>query len=109
MLYYLCAFGTFISATVSFGFSVAAYRTATNDGVLNAMYAISRSLALLIVAIVPFFYHADTYLYAVAMVMILVQFFDGFIGIRIKNTLKIVGPFLTAIANVVFLLLLYMN
>ncbi|MBC6307973.1 hypothetical protein HCJ66_00270 [Listeria sp. FSL L7-1582] len=108
MIFYFCAAMTFISAAVSFGFSIDAYRSATTETLSNAMYAVSRSLALLIATTVPFFYHVDAYLCAVAMAMILVQLFDGIIGIRIKNTLKTVGPFCTAFANVVCLIILYM-
>lgn len=84
MIFYFCAAMTFISAAVSFGFSIDVYRSATKETLSNAMYAVSRSLALLIAMTVPFIYHVDAYLCAVAITMILVQFFDGLLEFASK-------------------------
>lgn len=54
MIYYICALYTFISALVSFGFSLDALlksRKVNGDALINAKYAVSRSLSLLIVAL----------------------------------------------------------
>lgn len=107
MIYYICAVMTFISASVSLGFSLVAYKQATTESLTNAMYAFSRSFALWIGAVIPFFYHTVAYLYMIAIAMILVQFFDGLIGVKIKNRLKTFGPFVTAAANLVCLILLF--
>ena len=49
-----------------------------------------------------------SYLVALSVVMIGVQLFDGIIGIKI-SPFKTFGPILTAIGNIVVLLLLWMN
>ncbi len=59
MLYLICSVITFISACVSFGFSIAAYnksKRTTGDALTNAMYAVSPSLSLLIVSFIPLFF-----------------------------------------------------
>lgn len=110
MFYYLCAAWTTISAAVSLGFSIQAYTKAKpqyNEARTNAKYAISRSFALFILSLGLFVFTSEPYLVALTTIMILVQLFDGIIGIKI-NLLKTLGPLLTAFGNfyvlVVFLL-----
>ncbi|EAF4502001.1 hypothetical protein CY659_10140 [Listeria monocytogenes serotype 4b] len=107
MIYYICALYTFISALVSFGFSLEALlksRKVNGDAVINAKYAVSRSLSLLIVALGLFIFKSDAFLVALSLVMIGAQLFDGIIGIKI-STFKTVGPLLTAVGNVIMLIL----
>ncbi|GAT18457.1 hypothetical protein IWT5_00731 [Secundilactobacillus silagincola] len=108
MTYYLCAIFTLISATVSFGFAIEAYITAKkqpNHSSTTAQYAVSRSLALLIVSIGLVIFASKPYLIALAVAMILVQLFDGLIGLKVSR-FKTIGPLLTALVNSVLLLML---
>lgn len=108
MIYYLCAIFTLISAAVSLGFAIEAYITAkkqSNHSSTTAQYAFSRSLALLIVSVGLVIFVSKPYLIALAVTMILVQFFDGLIGLKVSR-FKTVGPLLTALVNGVLLLLL---
>lgn len=111
LYYYLCAVFTLISAAVSFGFSVEAYlkRKSQKDADLTtAKYAMSRSLSLFIVAIGLFIFQSNPYLIALSAVMIGVQAFDGIIGIKI-SVFKTVGSLMTAVGNMVVLILLLIN
>lgn len=108
LIYYLCAIFTTISAAVSFGFSIEAYSAAkrqSSTSLTTAKYAISRSLALLVVAIGLVFFISHPYLIALATAMTLVQLFDGVIGLKISR-FKTIGPLLTALINAILLLLL---
>jgi hypothetical protein len=107
LYYYLCAVYTLISATVSFGFSVEAYiKSKSQQGVVltNAKYAMSRSLTLFLAAIGLLIFISVSYLIALAGIMITVQLLDGIVGTKI-NTFKTIGPILTAIGNIVLLIL----
>ncbi|EGJ5773434.1 TPA: hypothetical protein ACSY99_00565 [Listeria monocytogenes] len=95
------------SASVNFRFSLDAllkYRKVNGDALINAKYAVSRSLSLLIVALGLFIFKSDAFLVALSLVMIGVQLFDGVIGIKI-STFKTVGPLLTTVGNVIMLIL----
>lgn len=108
MTYYLCAIFTLISAAVSFGFSIEAYSSArkkTGSSLTTAKYAVSRSLALLVVSIGLVIFISRPYLTALATAMILVQLFDGLIGLKVSR-FKTAGPLLTALVNATLLLLM---
>lgn len=108
MTYYICAFFTLISAAVSFSFAIEAYSSAkkkASDSLITAKYAVSRSLALLIVSIGLIVFISRSYLIALAAAMILVQLFDGLIGLKV-SWLKTAGPLLTALVNAILLLLM---
>ncbi|CDN68853.1 conserved hypothetical protein [Listeria monocytogenes] len=51
-----------------------------------------------------FIFKSDAFLVALSLVMIGAQLFDGIIGIKI-STFKTVGPLLTAVGNVIMLIL----
>ncbi|MCH5462784.1 hypothetical protein HC026_11705 [Lactobacillus sp. LC28-10] len=107
MSYYWCAIFTLISAVVSAGFSTEAYfnaRALSKDALTTAKYAASRSAALVIVAVGLIIWPLKPYLVALATVMIFVQLFDGLIGIKV-SLFKTLGPLLTALVNVILLLL----
>jgi hypothetical protein len=109
--YYLCAIFTLISSAVSFGFSVEAYlksKSQKDISFTNAKYAMSRSFSLFFVAIGLFIFISDSYLIALSAVMIGIQLFNGIIGIKI-NTFKTIGPILTAIGNIIVLILFLMK
>jgi hypothetical protein len=107
MLYVICAIFTAISGAASFGFSVDAFVKAKTEGeaaLVNAKYALSRSLATLLCC-AGFVFSSVQYLTAVALAMICVQLVDGIIGIKI-SAFKTVGPLATAAVNAVLLGLL---
>lgn len=111
LFYYLCAVFTFISAAVSFGFSVEAFlKTKPQKGVAltNAKYAMSRSLSLFIVSIGLLIFQSNPYLIALSAIMIGLQLFDGMIGIKV-SAFKTIGPIFTAVGNTVLLILLLVN
>ncbi|GAX03894.1 hypothetical protein IWT140_01528 [Secundilactobacillus pentosiphilus] len=107
MTYYICAIFTLISAAVSFGFSIETYSSAKkkSSSLTTAKYAVSRSLALLIVSMGLIIFISRPYLTALATAMILVQLFDGLIGLKV-SWFKTVGPLLTALVNAILLLLM---
>ncbi|WP_390408978.1 hypothetical protein [Lacticaseibacillus jixiensis] len=103
----LLAIITAISAAVSLGFAIQAYtqsRNTNGPASTNAKYAFSRSLALALAACGLVIIHDSGYLIALAVVMSGVQLFDGIIGLKISR-FKTFGPLLTAIANLIVLIL----
>jgi hypothetical protein len=111
LYYYFCAVFTLISATVSFGFSVEAYiksKPQKDIALINAKYALVRSLSLFLAAIGLLIFISNPYLITVAGIMISIQLFDGLVGIKI-STFKTIGPILTAIGNTVLLILFLIN
>lgn len=104
-MYYLCAVITLISASISLYFSLLAVRNSTGDTEVKALYVTARSVALLCISIVPFFIILKELVVITAVAMIIVQFFDGFIGIKIKDTPETVGPFGTAVVHSIALLI----
>ncbi|MHB9293103.1 hypothetical protein Holit_02223 [Hollandina sp. SP2] len=109
--YYLCAFFTLISSAVSFGFSIEAclkIKSQNDLALINAKYAMSRSLSLFLVTIGLFIFTSNLYLIVLSVVMIGIQLLDGIIGIKI-SIFKTIGPILTAIGNIVVLILFLMD
>ena len=101
----VCALVTAASAVTSLGFSIAALRS-TGEAQVNAFYAVSRSLALAVVSVVPFISESRSWLLAVAVAMTIVQALDGYVGIRQRDSIKTYGPFFLAIVNLIALILL---
>jgi hypothetical protein len=95
----VCATVTAISAIVSLGFSIVAFRSGSGEARTLALYTSARSLALVIVSVVAFPVGATAWLEAVAWCMIVVQACDAAIGITIKDRLKTFGPAATALFN----------
>jgi hypothetical protein len=86
-----------VSAVVSAGFSVAGLVT---DGAERyAQYAASRSIALLVAALVVAALRARAATLVLAGCMTLVQFFDGWIGVLAHDPAKAFGPFAFAALN----------
>lgn len=104
MPFVACALMTAISAIVSFGYSVAAVLGSTGDAKTLARYAGARSVALLIVSLVPFLTGSHQWLSAIAWSMIIVQASDAVIGWTIKDRMKTFGPAGTAVANLAALI-----
>lgn len=111
LYYYICAAVTLISAAVSFGFSIYAFKKSREEkgnALTNAKYAMSRSLSLLLVTIGLLIFIDTAFLIALSAVTIGFQLFDGIIGIKI-SIFKTVGPLLTAVGNTVVLILFLSN
>jgi hypothetical protein len=96
--FWLCAAITAISALVSAGFSIAGLIGSTG-GDRFAQYAASRSVALLIAILFCTALRSRNGIAALALVMSLVQGFDGLIGALAHDPAKTYGPFVFALAN----------
>ena len=68
------------------------------------MYAFSRSLALLVAAIVGLLTGSVFFVMAIAIAMVVVQAGDAVIGARLADRLKTVGPAATAVVNLAALI-----
>jgi hypothetical protein len=89
--YSICAGITILSAVVSAGFSIAAVVESTRNDVLG-WYALSRSAALLLAAIVAISRKQKSGLAVIAVAMGLVQLFDAVIGFHAHIPAKTYGP-----------------
>ena len=65
-----------------------------------ARYLMVRSLALLVVAVVPLVHRSAGWLVAVAVAMVLVQASDAVLGALRRKPMLVVGPAVTAVATV---------
>jgi hypothetical protein len=103
--YWTCAGFTLFSAIVSAGFSLLSLRMA--GGHEYALYATSRSVALPLAVIYALALRSRGGMAALAVAMILVQLFDGVVGLRLHDPGRAYGPMAFAAIN--FGLLLWMN
>ena len=94
--FWLLAAITTVSATVSSGYALAAVQASRDS---NAIYAASRSVALLLVILAVIAIRSRPALITLAAVMILVQLFDIYPGALAHDSLKTFGPFATAFFN----------
>ena len=97
--YWLCVAITAISAFVSLGFSIVGYRNSNSESRVGFMYALARSLALAVVAVVALFTTSVPFAACIAVAMVLVQAADAVVGWRTHDAMKTYGPAVTAIAN----------
>lgn len=95
----VCAAITSTSALVSFGFSFLATRNPIGEVRTIAFYAMARSTALVLVSLASFAVGWNHWLYAIAVVMIVVQSADAVIGLTIGSRLRTIGPAATAMLN----------
>jgi hypothetical protein len=98
--FWTCTIITTISALVSAGFSVVGLLAPSSSDSF-ARYAASRSIALLIAVLFCLGVRSREGIAALALVMSLVQGFDGIIGILAHDPAKTYGPFVFALANFV--------
>jgi hypothetical protein len=96
--FWTCAIVTTVSALVSAGFSVAGLFGPSGSGSFER-YAASRSIALLIAVLCCIGFRSRDAIAAMALVMSLVQGFDGLIGILAHDPAKTYGPFAFAVMN----------
>lgn len=99
-----CAVVTAVSAFVSLGFALAALRGASGAQLTASRYALVRSLALLVVAVVASLSGRAEFVVLAGIAMTLVQAGDGVVGLGLKDRAKTWGPFLTAALNAAALL-----
>jgi hypothetical protein len=100
--FWTCTIITTISALVSAGFSVVGLLAPSSSDSF-ARYAASRSIALLMAVLFCLGVRSREGIAALAVVMSLVQGFDGMIGILAHDPAKTYGPFAFALANFVAL------
>jgi hypothetical protein len=98
--FWICAGVTEASALVSLGFSVAAVIAAHDQARANAMYALSRSVALAVVSLVPLFAQTRSSLLTIALAMVIVQALDAVVGATIHDRMKTFGPASLGMFNV---------
>jgi hypothetical protein len=97
--FWTCAIITTISALVSAGFSVVGLFGQSGGDVIGR-YAASRSIALLIGVLCCIGFRSRGAIAALALVMSLVQGFDGLIGFLAHDPAKTYGPFVFALVNI---------
>ena len=96
--FWLCAIITGISALVSASFSVAALLD-DGKGDTYAMYALSRSISLLLVVPIAIWFRSRLGLAVIALIMALVQAFDTVVGVQMHDASKTYGPLVFALAT----------
>lgn len=97
--FWICAAVTVVSSLVSAGYAVVGVRSAAEAARMPSEYALSRSIALVVVAISAMFVANVGFTAAAAIVMILVQAGDAIVGARARDRFKTIGPAATAVAN----------
>jgi hypothetical protein len=95
---------TVISTIPSLFYSAVELRNPDAGARLIARYTTARSLALFLVALVPFFGHFEGWLLAIATAMVIVQVVDTVIGIPRRSIMMIAGPAVIAVLNLVALI-----
>src|SRR5205807_10564936 len=98
LAFWTCATLTTISALVSAGFSIVGL-SGPSGGDIFERYAASRSIALLIAVLCCIGFRSRDAIAAIALVMSLVQGFDGLIGVLAHDPAKTYGPFAFALIN----------
>jgi hypothetical protein len=96
---WVCSLVTIASACVSVGYAWAGFRVADGSERLPSSYALARSVALVVVALVAPVVGSLGFIAAAAVGLICVQALDAVIGGTSRNRLKTIGPAITAVAN----------
>lgn len=107
--FWICASLTVVSSLVSGGFAANGLRAATRESRTSSMYALARSVALVVVAIVGLTSFSIGFEAAAALSMILVQGFDAVIGAVISDRVKTLGPAITALVNAAALIWMFIS
>jgi hypothetical protein len=98
LAFWICGIITTASALVSAGFSLAALFGPSGADILGR-YAATRSIALPIAVLCCIGLRSRNAVAALALVMSLVQGFDGVIGLLAHDPAKTYGPFFLALVN----------
>ncbi|MFF2371504.1 hypothetical protein [Agromyces sp. NPDC058110] len=101
--FWICYAVTVISAVTSITFAIIAVTESGITGAegANALYAASRSTALLVLALVAPLFRSDAALLAIAVAMTIVQGIDSFIGAIQGDLAKTIGPAVLCIVTIV--------
>src|ERR1700683_1089250 len=101
-VFWICAFVTILSFIISAGFAVA--NVATHGlGDTSALYGASRSIPILLVAIVAAVRRSNLGVATVALIMTFVQVGDAMVGVLAHDTSKTLGPLILALATAITL------
>ena len=107
-VFWICAFVTILSSIISAGFSVA--NVATHGlGDISALYGASRSIPILLVAIIAAVRRSNLGVATVSLIMTLVQLGDTMVGALAHDTSKTLGPLILALATAITLVRLLRN
>ena len=106
MDYYICAGVTLISAVLGTAFSIGAVVRGKGKDSETALYMFARSLALVVIALIPVFMEVNEILLLITGAMLLIQVIDGCIGIAIKSRMRTVGPFIMAAGHAICLFII---
>jgi hypothetical protein len=101
LAFFICAVVTLVSAVVSLGFSLVAVWSSEGPERDTALYTAARSLALLVLALVPWLSGSVSWLLAAGWGMTMVQALDAGIGRRLNDRIKTYGPLVLAGVNLV--------
>jgi hypothetical protein len=101
--FWICAGITAASALVSLGFSTAAVLPIRHQARTNAMYVLSRSVALAAVSLVPLIGQTRWSLVTIALAMVIVQALDAIVGGIVGDRMKAFGPASLGALNLVSL------
>jgi len=101
--FWICAGVTAVSALVSLGFATLAVLSARHQPRTNALYALSRSVALAAVSLVPLFSQTRSSLLTIALAMVIVQALDAIVGGIVRDRPKTFGPASLGALNLVAL------
>jgi hypothetical protein len=104
--FWICAIVAALSAVVSASFSVAALIGVDRQD-QYAMYATSRSIALVLATLVCIGARSRRGVMALALTMGLVQGFDALIGLLAHDPVKTYGPLALSLAGLASLIALY--
>jgi hypothetical protein len=101
--FWICAGVTAASAFVSLGFSAAAVLSVRHQVRTNAMYVLSRSVALAAVSLVPLINQTRSSVLTIALAMVIVQALDAVVGGIVHDRMKTFGPASLGALNLVAL------
>jgi hypothetical protein len=107
--FWICAGVTAASALVSLGFSTAAVLSVRPQARTNALYVLSRSVALAAVTLVPLISQTQSSLLTIALAMVIVQALDAIVGGSVRDRMKTFGPASLGTANLVALVWLLVS
>ena len=101
--FWICAGVTAASALVSLAFSTTAVLSVRRQARTNAMYVLSRSVALAAVSLVPLISQTRSSLLTIALAMVIVQAMDAIVGGIVRDRMKTFGPASLGALNLVAL------
>jgi hypothetical protein len=100
--FWIGSFVAILSASISAGFSVA--NVATHGlGDTSALYGASRSISILLVAMVAAVSRSTLGVATVSLIMTIVQLGDAMVGVLAHDTSKTLGPLILALATAITL------